>query len=646
MVTLHRHTDNPIIKPNPENIWEHDGAFNGCVVEVEGTFHMVYRALSSAQKLEDKELRISSVGHATSKDGIHFENHEALILPTEKWEQYGCEDPRITYLNGKFYIFYTALSIFPFEAKGIKLAVAVTKDFKTFEKHQVTPFNAKAMALFPDTVNGKLAALLTINTDYPPAKIAYVAFDREEDIWSPHFWEEWYENVNENLLHLMRDLRDQVELGSPPIKINDGWLVLYSYIENYLDQEKRQFAIEAMLLDLDDPLKIIGRTDYPLLLPRESYEMQGDVPNIIFPSGGLIKNNILFAYYGAADTCCALATCDVNQLLDTLRVPTHEKEHESTYVLKFQRFAENPIITPIPEFDWQAMGTFNPAAIYLEGKVHILYRAQAKDGTSTVGYASSIDGFHIDENLNEPIYVPREPFEQKAKPGNSGCEDPRITQIGDRLYILYTAYNNASPPRIALSSISVSDFLQKKWNWEKPKLISLPEVDDKDACIVKSKKTGKYLAFHRLGESIWLDQSDTLDFSEEKNLTGKVVAHPRKDEWDNVKLGIAAPPIETIEGWILLYHGVSHPGNYYKVGVMLLDLIDPTKVLARTDYSLLDPDMAYELQGQVPNVVFPCGAVVIDDTIFLYYGGGDSVTGVATISLPKLLMLLKGTYAL
>ena len=104
------------------------------------------------------------------------------------------EDPRITYFNGKFYIFYTALSTFPFSAYGIKTAVAITKDFKTFDKHPVSTFNAKAMALFPDLVKGKMGALITMNTDLPPAKIAVAYFDREEDMWSPYYWDELYEN--------------------------------------------------------------------------------------------------------------------------------------------------------------------------------------------------------------------------------------------------------------------------------------------------------------------------------------------------------------------------------------------------------------------------------------------------------------------
>ena len=638
MISLQRYPQNPILTPDPDNLWEHDGAFNGCVTEVNGIYHMVYRALSTEQKNHDVQMRISSVGYATSTDGVNFGDRKQIITPLEDWEKYGCEDPRITYFNGKFYIFYTALSLFPFRAEGIKLAVAVTTDFKTFEKHPVTPFNAKAMALFPDPVNGKMSALLTLNTDLPPAKIALATFDREEDLWSPHYWQDWYDNANQHLLHLLRDIRDQVELGSPPIKTKDGWLFLYSYITNYLSNDKH-FSIEAALLDLDDPKKIIGRTDYSLISPEALYEIRGDIPNIVFPSGALIKDGKLSVYYGAADTVCAVATCDSNALLKEL-TPRPHSEKTGQYELRFHRFAENPIIEPVLELEWQAAGTFNPAAIYLDNKVHIIYRAQSFSGISVMGYASSSDGFHIDENLDYPIYVPREDFEKPTHPGNAGCEDPRITKIDNRLYMTYTAYDGTHPPRIALTSIDEQDFLKKNWNWEKPKLISLPDVDDKDACIIKGKKPGTYIGFHRLGDSIWVDETDSVDFGNNRFLTGQIVARPRKQHWDNAKLGIAAPPIETEHGWLLLYHGVSYPANIYKVGAVLLDLMEPSKVISRTDYPLFGPETPYELEGQIGNVVFPCGAVVIDATIFIYYGGADTVTGVATLSLKELLDVL------
>lgn len=642
MITLSRVAENPIISPNPNLAWEHDGAFNGSVVFANGMYHMVYRAVSAPQQQHGVTLPLSTVGYATSTDGINFGDHQFLFGPTEDWEIYGCEDPRITYLDGKFYIFYTALSVYPFSAYGIKLAVAITTDFKQFTKYPVTTFNSKAMALFPEKINGKMAALLTMHTDLPPAKIAYAEFSKESDIWSPIFWTDWYNNANNHIIHLLRDMRDQVELGAPPIKTDKGWLVLHSYIKNYLSNDKI-FGIEAVLLDKDDPRIIIGRTDGPIMTPQDKYELEGVVPNIVFPSGGLVVDNKLYIYYGAADTRCALAICDLNELLtsitpaDTITTPLVSDSD----LKKFVRYDGNPIIKPVIELDWQKLGTFNPAAVYEDGKVHIVYRAQSADGTSVFGYASSKDGFHIDENLDVPIYLPREPFEQKTHPqGNSGCEDPRITKINDRFFMTYTAYDGTNPPRIALTSIAISDFLQKKWNWDKPKLISPPGVDDKDSCIVKRVNGDGYIAFHRLGDVIWLDKLRDLDFPEKKYLSGGIMAQARKDKWDNVKIGISSPPIETDHGWVLLYHGVSQPGFSYKVGAMLLDYADPKNILARTDTPLFEPEKPYELHGQVPNVVFPCGSVVINDTIFIYYGGADSVIGVATMPMKTLLDIL------
>ncbi len=641
MTKLQRSANNPILKPNPDNAWEHDGAFNGCVVEHDGVYHMVYRALSSEQEHHGVTMRISSVGYAQSSDGVNFNEHRMLFGPSEDWEIYGCEDPRITYFEGKYYIFYTALSTYPFGANGIKTAVAITSDFKNFEKHPVSPFNAKAMTLFPERINGKIAALLTINTDLPPAKIAVAFFESTEDITSPYYWDEWYDNANSHIIHLMRDIRDQIEVGAVPIKTKDGWLLIYSYIKKYMSEDK-DFGIEAVLLDLNDPRKILGRTESSLLIPETDYELHGDVANIVFPSGSLVHNGKLHIYYGAADTRCALATCELETLLDELRPKPHVEEDVTPSALKHQlvRFGENPIITPAFELAWQARCVFNPAAIYEDGKVHILYRAQSMDGTSVVGYASSIDGIHIHENLDEPIYVPREPFEMKTHPmGNSGCEDPRITKIGDRFYLTYTAYDGSNPPRVALSSISVSDFLSRKWNWETPKLISHPGTDDKDACIVKNKNGNGYIAFHRLGVEIWMDIVKDLQLGEGNYLAGKILAHPRDDKWDNIKVGIAGPPIETEKGWLLLYHGVGSgdEGNVYKVGAMLLDYDDPFKILGRSDEPIFEPVEQYEKEGEIPNVVFPCGQVIINGILYVYYGGADKVVGVAVTPVNSLL---------
>jgi predicted GH43/DUF377 family glycosyl hydrolase len=192
---------------------------------------------------------------------------------------------------------------------------------------------------------------------------------------------------------------------------------------------------------------------------------------------------------------------------------------------------------------------------------------------------------------------------------------------------------------VALSYIKVDDFIARCWNWSRPILISQPNVPDKDAAIFPKLFKGKYAILHRLGASIWLDYVDDLQFGDNKWLKGSIIMSPKDELPDTEKLGISGPPIETKEGWLLIYHCVSRrtqPMTYY-VAAALLDLKDPSKIIARRKAPLIEPETHYELYGQVNNVVFPCGAVVIGDTLFVYYGGADSVIAVATIKFTQLL---------
>jgi predicted GH43/DUF377 family glycosyl hydrolase len=266
----------------------------------------------------------------------------------------------------------------------------------------------------------------------------------------------------------------------------------------------------------------------------------------------------------------------------------------------------------------------------------------SEDNTSVFGYANSQDGIHIDYRSPNPVYVPREPFEQKLVPGgNSGCEDPRITQIGDRIYIFYTAFDGRDLPRIAVTWILVKDFLQQAWNWSKPMVISSPDFANKNACIFPEKISDKYFIIHRCGNDIDFHVSSDLNFDGISWLEENRWIAPRKGMWDDEKVGLAAPPTKTEQGWILFYHGISSEDHFYRVGACLLDLENPTKILARLDNPILEPETDYEKKGIVQNVIFPCGAVIIGKTIFMYYGGGDKVIGVATISVNDLLESLE-----
>ncbi len=272
---------------------------------------------------------------------------------------------------------------------------------------------------------------------------------------------------------------------------------------------------------------------------------------------------------------------------------------------------------------------------------HILYRAVAPGNVSTIGYAVSSDGFSIDERLDKPIYSARADFEKNKNSNVAyGCEDPRLIQIQDRIYMTYSAYDGTTP-RIAVSSISTKDFLARRWGaWSMPDLLTPQNVPNKDSSILPEKINGKYMIFHRVNESICVDFLDSLDFKTQHVNKCIEIISPRKGMWDGGKVGISTPPVKTPEGWLLLYHGVSW-STTYRVGAVLLDLEDPTVVKARTAIPLLEPAEEYEHKGLVPNVVFPCGMTIRNGTGYIYYGGGDSVIGVATIKMANLMKMLE-----
>ncbi|HWB33958.1 MAG TPA: hypothetical protein VG753_01385 [Candidatus Paceibacterota bacterium] len=627
MYVIRRSSHNPIITPMADRQWEARGTFNPSPVKKGAITHILYRALGRPDALMTP-AGISTIGKALSIDGKHFQNRRQFIIPTEEWEKFGCEDPRATLFEGNYYIFYTALGGMPFGAGNIKVACAISKDLESIdEKHLITPFNAKAMALFPERVGGKITAIVTTHTDEPPAKIAVVQCDKMEELWDLSFWEKWHANLDDHRINPLRFDHDHVEVGSAPIWTKDGWLIFYSYIQNYFGGGERVFGIEALLLDLEDPRQIVGRTKGPIMVPEEIYERYGQVPDIVFPSGALLnKNDRVDIYYGGADTVCARASLNLPDLLSAM-IPSRRDDLAV-------RAKENPILSPIPDHAWESKEVFNAAAIDIDETVHLLYRAIGEDGISRVGYATSKNGIKITERLPHPIYGPRADFESR------GCEDPRITRIGTTLYMIYTAFDGKNPWRAAMTSISIKDFLARKWdNWAAPQLITPDPVQDKDTCIFPEEIGGQYMLLHRIDPMMCADFLDTLDFTKSRLSRCIEIMGPRAGMWDSKKIGIAGPPIKTAKGWLLIYHGVSKTGTY-RLGAVLLDQKNPSIVISRSVDTIFEPIEEYERTGVVNNAVFSCGSVVRGDTLYVYYGGADTVLGVAKISLKKLLKIL------
>ncbi|MEA3399431.1 MAG: hypothetical protein U9R00_02900, partial [Patescibacteria group bacterium] len=187
MYVVKRSHQNPVLIPERNHYWEAFATFNMSTIKKGNEIYGLYRAISAEDALQ-KPKNISTIGIGKSKNGISFTERKKFIFPEKKWEKFGCEDPRVTFFEEKYYIFYTALSVYPFSAEGIKVAVAVSEDLKTVEeKHLVTPFNAKAMTLFPERINGKILVTFSYHTDRPPAQTVIVELDEIEDLWNKDF---------------------------------------------------------------------------------------------------------------------------------------------------------------------------------------------------------------------------------------------------------------------------------------------------------------------------------------------------------------------------------------------------------------------------------------------------------------------------
>jgi predicted GH43/DUF377 family glycosyl hydrolase len=291
-----------------------------------------------------------------------------------------------------------------------------------------------------------------------------------------------------------------------------------------------------------------------------------------------------------------------------------------------RRFEGNPMLRPVPEHHWESRMVFNAAAVYAGGRVHILYRAMGNDGVSRIGYASSSDGFHIEERSVKPIFEPANSADK------SGCEDPRLTMSEDRCHMCYTALGDpvVGAYQIAITSIMTKDLVERNWNWGE-RLLPFPGVCNKDAALFPRRIGGRHVLLHRIDPDICLAYSDDL----RRWYDIRARASPRRGSWDCWKIGVASPPLELSDSWLLIYHGVDFD-KVYRLGVLQLDKERPEIVLHRSTEPILEPVEPYERSGNVSNVVFSCGAIQLDKEVLIYYGGADSVVCLATYGLDQL----------
>jgi predicted GH43/DUF377 family glycosyl hydrolase len=221
-----------------------------------------------------------------------------------------------------------------------------------------------------------------------------------------------------------------------------------------------------------------------------------------------------------------------------------------------------------------------------------------------------------------------------------GIEDPRIVKLEyDNSYaVVYTSFSESGP---LVSLATTEDFI----TFKRYGVIMTP--DDKDASLLPRKFNDKWVLIHRpspssyiRGSHIWISYSPNLKHWGESS----ILLHARKGSWwDAYKIGLGPQPIETSEGWLIIYHGVKSTaaGSLYRLGLALLDLDDPSKVIKRCDEWVFGPSEIYERVGDVPDVTFPCGIVLRGDELIMYYGAADTTMAIATASLKEVLDFIK-----
>ena len=309
---LRRSNKNPILVPDQSNWWEAKAVFNCAILYDKNKVHMLYRAIG------DYEDYISRIGYASSNDGHTFNRRKEIAFgPSEDYERNGIEDPRLVEIGSKTYITYVVPSSYALGIPIVSSALATTSDYYEFKRLGIITSigsDNKDVVLFPE----KIKSL------YREQKTSYFSLQRPSawigsayGVYRPSMWlaEGSLLTKFERYWPLLSPKEDweilKVGAGVPPIKTKYGWLIIYHGVSY-----DRIYRVGATLLDLREPINVIGRTKRPILEPREPYEKYGDVNNVVFPTGACTIDGEVFIYYGGADRVCSLATVGLTDLVE------------------------------------------------------------------------------------------------------------------------------------------------------------------------------------------------------------------------------------------------------------------------------------------------------------------------------------------
>jgi predicted GH43/DUF377 family glycosyl hydrolase len=298
----------------------------------------------------------------------------------------------------------------------------------------------------------------------------------------------------------------------------------------------------------------------------------------------------------------------------------------------FHRSTQNPLVR-VQDLPFQAAAVLNPGATECDGETILLLRVEDVRGYSRIHVARSRDGVTGWRIEREPLLkygLPEFPYEAW------GCEDARVTYAAEdkRWYITYVGYSSMGA-RVRLAS--TQDFVQAE------RIGGLGSTNDKDAALFPKRVNGRWAVVHRPEaggrEHIWISFSEDMVHWGETQCLMLEGAGPA---WDRLRIGAGPPPIETTAGWLLIYHGVKAYGGrlVYRAGAALLDKDKPQRLLARSPGWVFQAEAPYELTGLVGHVVFPAGAIVRGEDVWMYYGAADMCVCLATAKITELLNLL------
>ncbi len=312
--------------------WEKDGVFNPGVIIENNQIHIIYRAV--------RYDNYSRLGYLKLNSGEEIEKYEyPIIIPTEDYEKFGVEDPRITKIEGKYLLTYTAYdgknariavaeseNLLNFKKLGIispnltfleALNIVKTERYKDFWKQQIKEKGENIIiwdkdgCLFPEKINGKYALLHRIEPD-----IQIVYFEDFFELKHKDFWEEYFRRLEEKIVMQPKYKWEEAKIGAgaPPIKTEFGWLLLYHGVDR-----NRVYRAGLSLLDLENPTIEIARLPFPLFEPYYEWEKNGNVPNVVFPTGAFIKEEFLCIFYGCADKRIGFAEIELKEIKKLLK---------------------------------------------------------------------------------------------------------------------------------------------------------------------------------------------------------------------------------------------------------------------------------------------------------------------------------------